>query len=126
MEGELDNTHPGKVTGWMRFAGMADIDVGGEQSRQFAGEIRLLKKVLGYPRPIKGIEDEMARRERIVRKLRRLAIEARGLTASLPDLPPAHWFDGTMHDTRVQVDFGRHDLADLLTFIADVGVGYDD
>jgi len=24
LEGELDNTTPGKVTGWMRFAGMKD------------------------------------------------------------------------------------------------------
>jgi hypothetical protein len=24
IEGELDNTTPGKVTGWMRFAGMKD------------------------------------------------------------------------------------------------------
>jgi len=24
IEGELDNTNPGKVTGWMRFAGLKD------------------------------------------------------------------------------------------------------
>jgi len=24
IEGELDNTQPGKVTGWMRFAGMKE------------------------------------------------------------------------------------------------------
>ena len=25
IEGELDNTNPGKVRGWMRFAGMKEI-----------------------------------------------------------------------------------------------------
>ena len=24
IEGELDNTHPGKVTGWMKFAGLKE------------------------------------------------------------------------------------------------------
>ena len=40
MEGELDNTQPGKVTGWMRFAGMKEIirfDLEGNFHRDIRG-----------------------------------------------------------------------------------------
>ncbi|HOH65612.1 MAG: DUF2958 domain-containing protein [Sedimentisphaerales bacterium] len=41
IEGELDNTHLGKVTGWMRFAGMNDkvtFDLEGDFHRDIRGE----------------------------------------------------------------------------------------
>jgi hypothetical protein len=45
LEGELDNTTPGKVTGWMRFAGMKDkvtFDLKGDFHRDIRGtKIRL-------------------------------------------------------------------------------------
>ena len=40
LEGELDNTIPGKVTGWMRFAGMNDnvtFDLKGDFHRDIRG-----------------------------------------------------------------------------------------
>jgi len=40
MEGELDNTTPGKVTGWMRFAGLAEkvtFDLKGDFHRDIRG-----------------------------------------------------------------------------------------
>ena len=40
LEGELDNTQPGKVTGWMRFAGMNDkvtFDLKGDFHRDIRG-----------------------------------------------------------------------------------------
>jgi len=40
IEGELDNTHPGKVTGWMRFAGMKEkvtFDLEGDFHRDIRG-----------------------------------------------------------------------------------------
>ena len=39
IDGELDNTQPGKVTGWMRFAGMQDV-VKLELSGDFHRDIR--------------------------------------------------------------------------------------
>jgi hypothetical protein len=46
IEGELDNTHLGKVTGWMRFAGMNDkvtFDLEGDFDRDIRGaKIRLM------------------------------------------------------------------------------------
>ncbi len=40
IEGELDNTHPGKVTGWMQFAGMPEkvtFDLEGDFHRDIRG-----------------------------------------------------------------------------------------
>jgi hypothetical protein len=105
---------------------LESIDVGGEQSRQFAEEIRILREVVGHPNPVKDALDEIQRRSQIVHKLRRLAIEAEGLTAALPTLPVKQWLDGTMADATKDVFFENHDLAGLLRFIADVGVSYED
>ncbi len=102
------------------------LDVGGEQSRQLAGEIRILREVIGHPAPVKDALDEIQRRGQIIHKLRRLAIEAEGLTAALPTLPVEQWLDGTVADATKDVFFENHDLAKLLRFIADVGVSYED
>jgi len=102
------------------------LDVGGEQSRQFAREIRILRDVIGHPKPIKDALDEIQRRGQIVQKLRKLAVEAEGLTAALPTLPVEQWLDGTVADATKDVFFEDHDLAKLLRFIADVGVSYED
>jgi len=101
---------------------LESIDVGGEQSRQFADEIKILKEVIGYPEPVKDALDEIQRRGQIVQKLRRLAIDAEGLTAALPTLPVKQWLDGTVADATVDVYFEDHDLAKFLQFVADVGV----
>lgn len=105
---------------------LESLDVGGEQSRQFAQEIRILREVIGHPKPVKNALDEIQRRGQIVHKLRRLAIEAEGLTAALPTLAVKQWLDGTVADTTKDVFFENHDLAKLLRFIADVGVSYED
>jgi len=105
---------------------LENLDVGGEQSRQFAEEIRILREVVGHPKPVKDALDEIQRRTQIVQKLRRLAIEAEGLTAALPTLPVKQWLDGMVADATKDVFFENHDLAKLLRFIADVGVSYED
>ena len=105
---------------------LQSLDVGGEQSRQFAGEIKTLRKLIGYTEPPKDVLDEIERRGLIVRKLRILAVEAEGLTASLPTLPVENWLDGTVEDATKDVYFKDHDLAKLLQFIADVGVSHGD
>ena len=102
------------------------LDVGGEQSRAFAEEIKILKNVIGYPETPKDVLGEIERRGLIVRKLRILAVEAEGLTASLPTLPVENWFDGTVEDATKDVYFNDYDLAKLLQFIADVGVSHGD
>ena len=105
---------------------LESLDVGGEQSRQFSEEIRTLREVVGHPEPVKDTLDEIQRRGQIVHKLRRLAIEAEGLTAALPTLPVKQWLDGTVADATKDVFFENHDLDGLLRFIADVGVSYED
>ena len=107
---------------------MSDVslDVGGEQSRQFSDEIGILKQVIGHPKPVDGLLDELQRRQLIVQKLRRLALEAEGLTASLPTMPVDKWLDDTVADATVDVHFEEYDLSGLLRFIADVGVSQDD
>ena len=45
LEGELDNTKPGKVTGWMKFAGMKNrvtFDLDGDFCRDIRGAIVVL------------------------------------------------------------------------------------
>jgi hypothetical protein len=102
------------------------IDVGGEQSRQFAPEIKLLKKILGYPEQLNGFFEQGRRRDLITRKLRRLAAEAEGLKATLPRLPVEKWFDGTFENTDIDILFDEYDLAQLIRFLADVGVSYSE
>jgi len=54
LEGELDNTTPGKVTGWMRFAGMKDkvtFDLQGDFHRDIRGaKILLTHRYAGVAR----------------------------------------------------------------------------
>ena len=105
---------------------LESLDVGGEQSRQFAEEIRILREVIGHPKPVKDALDEIQRRGLVVHKLRKLAVEAEGLTVALPTLSVKEWLDGTVADATKDVFFETHDLAGLLRFIADVGVSYED
>jgi hypothetical protein len=105
---------------------LESLDVGGEQSRQFADEIKVLRKVIGHPKAIRDVSAEMERRKMIVSKLRRLAIQAEGLTADVPTLPVKKWLDGTVADATKDVFFESYNLAKLLQFIADVGVSQGD
>ena len=98
------------------------LDAGGEQSREFAEEIKMLKDVLGYREPATDALDETLRRCQIARKLERLAIQAEDLAATLPALPVAKWFDGTFEDATVNVSFDTCSLPRLLQLIADYGV----
>ena len=101
---------------------LESLDAGGEQSLAFAEEIRMLKELLSYPEPAADSLDETLRRCRISCKLERLAIEAQDLTATLPALPIAQWFDGTFEKTAADAPFVKYDLARLLQFLADFGV----
>jgi len=98
------------------------LDAGGEQSRAFAEEIKMLKDLLGYPEPAEDALGETLKRCQIARKLERLAVQAQEMTVTLPTLPVAQWLDGTFQDAKVEVAFEKCDLARLLQFIADFGV----
>ena len=101
---------------------LESLDAGGEQSRAFAEEIKMLKDVLGCPEPAEDALAETLRRCQIARKLERLAIQAQDMTITLPTLPVAQWLDGTFQDTKVDASFEKCDLARLLRFLADYGV----
>ena len=101
---------------------LESIDVGGEQSRQFSEEIKILRDVIGYPEPDNGEFSEVERRRYLTEKLRMLAVEAEGLIMSLPTLPLEKWFDGTIQDATIDVFFEEYDMAKVLRFIADVGI----
>lgn len=101
---------------------LKNLDIGGEQSRAFESEIQGIKEVLGYVKPSRDIFTECDRMDLLTRKLRRLAIESEGIKASLPTVPLEKWFDGTYEDTTIDMFFDEFDLAELLRFIADVGV----
>jgi hypothetical protein len=105
---------------------LESLDVGGEQSRQFAEEIQTLRQVIGHPEAVDGVLDEISRRRWLVQKLLRLAMEAGGLTVSLPTMPVMQWLDGTAADAKVDVCFEDHDLSALLQFLADVGISCGD
>jgi hypothetical protein len=102
------------------------IDAGGEQSRQFAEEIQTLRQLIGHPKAVDGVLDEISRRRWIVQKVRRLAVEAEGLTVSFPTMPVKQWLDGTVADATVDVYFEDHDLSAFLRFVADVGISHAD
>jgi len=101
---------------------LESLDAGGEQSRAFAEEIKMLKEILGYPEPVQDELEETLRRCQISRKLERLAIQAEDLTVTLPALPVAKWFDGTFEDAKADVPMEECSLARLLQFLADYGV----
>jgi hypothetical protein len=98
------------------------LDVGGEQSRAFAGEIELLKDVLGYPEPVQDDWDELDRCRILSEKLHRLAVAAQGILIPLPANPIGQWFDGTYQDTTIDMQFEEVDLGKLLKFIINVGM----
>jgi hypothetical protein len=102
---------------------LESLDAGGEQSRAFADEIRMLKNLLGYPEPVQDDLGETLKRCQIARKLERLALQAQDLTVTLPTLPVARWLDGTFANAKVDVSFEKCDLARLLQFLADHGIG---
>ena len=85
IEGELDNTKPGKVTGWLRFAGLqgtVTVDLKGDFDRD---------KVLGQLARSRRASEEM---ERLVTDLLDIsAIEAGnedGTVVAVPDLRGLH------------------------------------
>jgi len=98
------------------------LDAGGEQSRAFAEEIKMLKDLLGYPEPAEDELGETLQRCQIARKLERLAVQAEDLTITVPMLPVGQWLDSTVQKTKVDVSFEECDLSRLLQFLADYGV----
>jgi len=102
---------------------LESLDAGGEQSRAFAEEIKMLKEVLGYPEPAEDDLAETLKRCQTARKLERLAIQAEDMTVTLPVLPAGRWLDGTFQNATTDVSFEKCNLAQLLQFLADYGVG---
>jgi hypothetical protein len=102
---------------------LESLDTGGEQSRAFAEEIKMLRDVLGYPEPAQDELGETLKRCEIARKFERLAVQAEDMTVSLPALPVTQWLDGTFQDAKADLPFEKCDLARLLQFLADYGVG---
>ncbi len=96
------------------------LDAGGEQSRAFAEEIKMLKDVLGYPEPAVDALDETLKRCQIARKLERLAIEADDVTVALPAMTIAKWLDSTSTNIAAGMPMEPCDLARLLQCIADI------
>jgi len=101
---------------------LESIDVGGEQSRQFAGEIKLLKEIIGLPNVPEDEMGELQMRELIAAKLWLLAVEAQGLKADMPAVPVEKWLDGTAAGEGADVYCQQYDLAKLLRYISDIGV----
>jgi hypothetical protein len=67
LEGELDNTTPGKVTGWMRFAGLREkvtFDLEGDFHRDIRGaRIRLRGMYFGEEAPAVSYMDGFAQHQ---------------------------------------------------------------
>ncbi|MDI6451457.1 hypothetical protein [Anaerobaca lacustris] len=95
------------------------LDTGGEPSRAYAEEIKMLKDVLGYPDPAADAHDEAMRRYHIARKLERLGIEAQDVTVALPVVPVTHWLAGTCTNTAPGAPTEPCDLARLLQVLCD-------
>ena len=95
------------------------LDTGGEPSRAYAEEIKMLKDVLGYPDPAADALDETMRLYKTARKLERLAIEAQDVTVALPAVPITKWLDATSTNAAAGVPTEPCDLARLLQVIAD-------
>lgn len=66
--------------------------------------------------------EKVKRQSSICKKLRRMAIEAKGLKVPLPTLPVKNWFDGTIQNPDIEVFFEEYDLAKLFQYIADIGL----
>ena len=96
------------------------LDTGGEPSRAYAGEIKMLREILGYPDPTADALDETMRRYKIARKLERLAIEAQDVTVALPVALITKWLDAASTNAAAGLPTEPCDLARLLQVIADM------
>ena len=95
------------------------LDTGGESSRAYAEEIKMLKDVLGYPEPAADALDEAMKRCRIARKLERLAIEAQDVTIALPAVPVVKLLDATSTNTATDGPTEPCNLDRLLQVLCD-------
>ena len=95
------------------------LDTGGESSRAYAEEIKMLREILGYPEPAVDALDEAMKRHQIARKLERLAIEAQDVTVALPAVPVTKWLDATSTNAVPGASTEPCDLARLLQVLCD-------
>lgn len=95
------------------------LDTGGEPSRAYAEEIKMLKEILGYPEPASDALDEAMRRCRIARKLERLAIEAQDVTIALPTVPVVKLLDAMSTNTATGGPMEPCNLDRLLQVLCD-------
>ncbi|HOH65615.1 MAG: hypothetical protein RBS72_21550 [Sedimentisphaerales bacterium] len=95
------------------------LDTGGEPSRAYAEEIKMLREILGYQDPASDALDAAMRRYQIARKLERLAIEAQDVTVALPAVPITKWLDATSTNAVPGASTEPCDLARLLQVLCD-------
>jgi hypothetical protein len=95
------------------------LDTGGEPSRAYAEEIKMLREILGYPDPAADALDETMRRYQVAQKLERMAIEAQDVTVALPAVPITTWLDGISMNAAAGVPMDMCDLARLLQVLCD-------
>jgi len=91
-----------------------------EHRDKFAGEIEMLKQMIGCVEPSDDFLTIRTQQEIAVQRLRMLAVETEGLETLLPELPIENWFDGTIQDATKDVNFDKRNLSELLRFIADM------
>jgi hypothetical protein len=108
LEGELDNTVPGKVTGWLKFLGMAEV-VGLDLAGDFLADIKGRKIRLHNPKPTHrlGRPDYMGRFSAMQTG------EVGDITAGLPPYPYGHhvyveWY--SRENGRVVMEFDADEV----------------
>jgi hypothetical protein len=110
LEGELENTTPGKVTGWMKFAGLKEkvtFDLEGDFHRDIRGaSIRLRSRYGGADAPAISFMDGFALHQRG---------KAGDITAGLPpadyvDYPYIEWYSDSNGRVVLELDPGQVQL----------------
>ena len=110
LEGELDNTTPGKVTGWMKFAGLKDkvtFDLDGDFHRDIRGaSIRIRSSYKGADAPAISYMDGFALHQQG---------KAGDMTAGLPpvdyvDYPYLEWYSTSNGRIVLELDAGQVQL----------------
>ena len=110
LEGELNNTKPGKVTGWMKFSGLAEkvtFDLDGDFHRDIRGaSLRLRGRYAGPEVPAVAYMDGFALNQRG---------KAGDITAGLPpadyvDYPYIEWYSDSNGRVVLALDAGQVQL----------------
>ena len=119
LEGELDNTQPGKVTGWLKLAGMTKkvtLDLEGDFCRDIRGtKLRLTGQYLGRDKDAAAYMEGFAERQ---------TGQVGHITAGLPpleytDYPYVEWVSET--NDRVVLSPEAHQVQVIATAVQAAG-----